>query len=503
MRILLALLLLIGSVSPAQAAWKEATTRHFQIYSEGSEKALSDFAIKIERFDTLLRARFNVPDIDQPQRLTIFMLPTAIAVARSLDAGKSGRDVAGYYTPKDSGSLAVVHRQDSDVKGALNADTVLFHEYAHHFMLSYFPVAYPAWYIEGFAEFFSTVDFTTAGNAKTGLPAYFRAYSLVNGPRLSAERLFSVTGFELKPDERDVFYGRSWLIVHYLDRYEPRQGQISTYLREINVGKSSLDAAKMAFGDLKLLDKELDKYIYGSLTYATHRNPTPAPKELVIRELPIALSDIVPLRLKSMRGIRSDKAAAFVTELRAYTVKYPSEAEGWYMLGKAHEATKDDANALVAVDAALKLNPNFGRALLLKAEIATRRVRDDNAATPAEWKAARGMIVRANRANVNDPMPLLRYYESWVAEGVDPNAVAYDGVKRAYEMVPEAINVRMAYAFSLAKRKKYDEAIKLVEPVAFAPHENSMSASARAIISRLKDAKAGKSESISFSESLE
>jgi hypothetical protein len=503
MRILLALLFLIGSVSSAQAAWKEATTRHFRIYSQGSEKALSEFAIKVERFDTMLRTRFNVPDTDQPQRLTIFMLPTPDAVVKSFDGGTNNRYVKGYYSRRDTGSIAVVHRQDFDVKGALDADAVLFHEYAHHFMLSYFPVAYPAWYIEGFAEFFSTVDFTSAGNAKTGLPAYFRADALVNGPSLPAERLFAVTGGELKPVERDVFYGRSWLITHYLDRSEARKGQMSAYLREINSGKSSLEAARLAFGDLEIFDKELNKYLVGRFTYATNKNPTPAPTDLDVKTLSESLSELVPLRLKSMRGIRDDKAAGFVQELRAYTAKYPGEAEGWYMLANAHASAKQDREASVAVEAALTLSPTLSRALLLKAEIAVRRVRDNNAATPAEWKAARGLIVKANRANVNDPMPLLRYYESWAAEGVEPNPVAYDGIRRAFEMVPEATNMRMAYAFSLAKQKKYDDAIKLVEPVAFAPHESRDSIAARGIIARLKEAKTGKGGDVSFSESLE
>jgi tetratricopeptide (TPR) repeat protein len=503
MRVLPFLLFLFGLAAPAQAAWKEATTRHFQIYSQGSERALSDFAIKIERFDTLLRNRYNVFDVDQPQRLTIFMLPTADAVARSFNGGKTTRDVAGYYSPNATGSIAVVHRQESDEKGALDADAVLFHEYAHHFMLSYFPVAYPAWYIEGFAEFFSTVDFTKAGNAKTGLPAYFRAYGLVNGPRLTAERLFSVTGFELKPDERDVFYGRSWLIVHYLDRVEARAGQMSTYLREINAGKSSLEAAKIAFGDLKLFDKELDKYLNGSLTYATQRKPTPAPTELAIKTLSDALSDLVPLRLKSMRGIRDDKVATLVEESRAYTTKYPVEAEGWYILANAYASAKQDSEASTAVEAALKLNPMLSRALLLKSEILLRKMIVSKSVTPTDWKALRSMIGKANRANVNDPMPLLRYFESWAAEGVDPSPVAYDGIRRAHEMVPESTNVRMAYAFALAKQRKYDEAIKLIEPIAFAPHESSSAAAARSIITRLKDVKAGKSDDINFSDDLE
>ncbi len=50
-RLLLAGLAALAAVQPANAAWREASTDHFVIYSEQTENSLRDFATRLERFD--------------------------------------------------------------------------------------------------------------------------------------------------------------------------------------------------------------------------------------------------------------------------------------------------------------------------------------------------------------------------------------------------------------------------------------------------------------------
>ena len=46
----------LAAATPAQAEWREATSKHFVIYSEDSEKSVREFATRLERFDAALRA---------------------------------------------------------------------------------------------------------------------------------------------------------------------------------------------------------------------------------------------------------------------------------------------------------------------------------------------------------------------------------------------------------------------------------------------------------------
>lgn len=63
-----------------------------------------------------------------------------------------------------------------------------------------------------------------------------------------------------KNDDYDNFYGRSWLLFHKLIFSKERAGQLTKYLKLISNGYSEVNAAIMTFGDLELLDKELNAY---------------------------------------------------------------------------------------------------------------------------------------------------------------------------------------------------------------------------------------------------
>jgi tetratricopeptide (TPR) repeat protein len=486
------LFLLLLLPTPAEAVWYEAKTRHFVIYSSGSEKALRDFSIKVERFDTFLRRRFLVSDDDASQRLTIFLLSSSEDVQRAHGGGKYSRDVAGFYNGAVTGSLAVVNRVRSSEEGELDGDIILFHEYAHHFMLHYFPAAYPAWYVEGFAEFLATTEFTPEGNAKLGIPAQHRAYGIFLGKPFKAEALFTKAISDIPIVDHDAFYGRSWLLVHYLDHVAARSGQLKKYLLDINAGKASIDAARAAFGDLKLLDKDLSAYLKGRLSYSTEVRPTPPPDTVSIKALDPAASAIVPLRLRSMRGVDPEEAQDLVPKFKAIADKYPGSADAWYWLAQGYADADRDGDALIAADAAIKIDPMLSRALLLRGEIAVRKLVKDKNDDAAAWKAARSLIAKANRTDTDDPLPLYRYYQSWIQQGIPPNQPSKDGLRRVFEQAPEDGEVRMNFAALLAEEKDYARAINVLKPLAFDPHNSERAASARKLLDLYTEANTNK-----------
>ena len=495
MRWFLLILITLLFASPAQAEWREAKTRHFLIYSSGAEQSLRDFAIKVERYDTVLRERFGVADDDSSQRLKIFLVSSSDEVQRAMGNGKDPRNVVGFYTGQVSGSLAVVDRRQSGEKFDLNGDTILFHEYAHHFMLHYFPAAYPAWYIEGFAEFMGNTDFTAAGNAKIGLPPYYRIQGITLGPPFPIEKLVTTNSSDLKSSEAgDAFYGRSWLMVHYLDRAANREGQLTAYLKAINNGTSSLDAAKTVFGDFKQFDKEIAKYLTSRLSYTTRAKPTPAPTELPITALSPAASASMLIRLQSMRGVNLDEAKALLPKFKAVATKYPGDAEALYWLAQAYADAGQDSEAELTLTDTLKINSGLSRALLLRGKIAVRKIIAGKKDDPAAWKAARAMIIKANRADVNDPLPLYRYYESWAQQGVAPPQAAKDGLSRVFELVPEASEARQSFAALLASEGNFSAAANVIKPLAYDPHNSDRAASALKLLNQYVEAHKNKAK---------
>ena len=162
LRKLLALVSLFFLATPASAEWYEATSNNFIVYSQGSEQEARDFAAKLQRFHFVLSTVRRIPEGRASLKLRVFLLPDRNAVQRV--AGGGG--VVGYYVPDARGMMLVGTRRSisglndirshRDESSDIDPESVLFHEYAHHFMYQYFPATYPTWYSEGFAEFWGT-----------------------------------------------------------------------------------------------------------------------------------------------------------------------------------------------------------------------------------------------------------------------------------------------------------------------------------------------------------
>ena len=239
----------------ASAQWREAETAHFRIISGGSEKQLADFARRLESVDALMRKANRAQDDGHVNKVRVYLVNGVDDVQRAI--GRVGSSVGGFYTVNEHGPFAVVPRRTTNEYGSFTPEVVLFHEYGHHFQLQYFPRAYPAWYVEGSAELFSTVGFRPDGKLVYGRAASHRGQSLAQSRWIPASVMLTGTADDY-PDDAD-FYGQAWLLTHYLTFAPSRSGQLRQYLQAIDSGAPPADAAK-AFGDLSQLSGEVRKY---------------------------------------------------------------------------------------------------------------------------------------------------------------------------------------------------------------------------------------------------
>src|SRR3546814_20805062 len=88
---------------------------------------------------------------------------------RKLYTGGGGStSVAGFYISSFEGSRAFM---PADLSGdGPSAQTIMFHEYAHHMLLSSATEYYPRWLTEGMAEFFMVSRLNRDGSIMIGLP---------------------------------------------------------------------------------------------------------------------------------------------------------------------------------------------------------------------------------------------------------------------------------------------------------------------------------------------
>lgn len=489
--ILLSALAALIFAGPVQAeTWYRADTHHFVIYSNGGEKNLEQFAHKVEKFDALLRLAFNRQPEEQPNRLTIYLLNSAASVDDL--TGPKRTYVAGFYRPEAEGSFAVANREKPANSWDLDGQTVLFHEYAHHFMYRNFPVPVPAWYSEGFAEYASTADFRSDGTWEFGKFAEHRLYSLGLGPKIPIRALLSEQASGT-PERVSAFYGWAWALTHMLYRSGDNGEQITHYVAKLADGADPLVAAEAEFGNLDELEKRLDKYVRGKTTFFRSKEPLAYQSDIKVARLSEYDSALVELGLQRKAFYKPERTRAKLTEI----ARMPgATAEAWYQLAALEytAAHSEDAKpqydftaAEAAVDRALELEPDHVLANVLKGDILLEPF--DHADDPdvSAWGKSRRYYAAANRADPLHPLPLYKFANSYLREG-KPNAQVGAALQEAFLGAPEANELRFALANHHANEGQYDRAIMLLKVIAGNPHFGS---GARGYIAELEKRRDG------------
>lgn len=457
--------------SDALAEWHEASSDHFVIYADESEREIRKYSDRLERYysamSTVLPSKKIKPS--PSNRVTIYVVRNERIVRELYSAGDS-RYVRGFYVPQAGGSLAIIPSIDVTGSKASESEQVLMHEYAHHFMAENTPYLVPRWYVEGYAEYFATAKFEANGAVGLGLPAVHRANELFTGRDVSIERLLDSKRYEAnKSKDYDNFYGRAWLLFHYLFSDGGRRKQLVDYLNRLNNGEAELAAAIAAFGDLKALDKALDHYLQQrSMKYFSVPSEWLSVGQITVRRLSEAEAASMPIRIRSKRGVNEKTALEVVQTAREVAVKYPNEPAVQAALAEAEFDAGNDEAALRAADSALAVAPENMTALIQKGYALTRMA--INSKTDEAWLAARRHFVSVNRIENDHPIPLIYYYLSFLQQGKEPTKVALEGLEWALELAPYDHGVRMMVAAQQMRDKRYADAMRTISPLAYNPH---------------------------------
>jgi tetratricopeptide (TPR) repeat protein len=483
----------------AQAEWREASSKHFLVYSEGSAQSVQDFATKLEKFDKAMRLRLNLgeEDLGPANRVIVYVVDDIGEVRRLARA--RGSDVAGFYSGRAGGSIAVTPRRSgTGALGDLDPATILLHEYSHHLMMQNAAVAYPAWFREGFAEFYSTARFEKDGSIGFGAAANHRAWGLLGLAPLPIELLFDPTKKKLSPAEWEAtIYGRGWLLTHYLFFAPERKGQLRAYIDALNSGKGSLEAARGSFGDLKKLDRELKVYLaQKTLPYLKLLSRALIIEPVAVRTLRPGEAAIIDLRIRSDVGVTKVDAARVAKEMRAKAAPYPNDPAVQAALAEAEYDAENFDAAEAAADRAIAADAKNVNALLYKARVRMARAEKAASDDPAPWKDIRRLVIQANRADPNNPEPLMLFYSSFQSQGVPPTRNAVDGLVQAFELAPQDLGLRISVARQHLVDGNVAAARRALAPIAFDPHGGEMGQAIAGVIAKLdeKGAKAALEE---------
>jgi len=514
MRRIMAALLMFTAQPALAASWKEAETSHFRIYSSGDEAGLRKFAERLEYFHGLLHLATSANEGNRPVvKVRVFLVPSVGEVKRLYGAADS--DVAGFYSPREDGAIAVVPRATGD--GEFTGELVLYHEYAHHYMLQYTPAAYPSWYVEGFAEIASTASFERKGAITFGKAAQHRQYELADGMNYPVGKMLDGSYLKDQKQGRGWSYGDAWVLSHYLTFTDSRRGQFRDYLNAVNAGKSLPEAAKV-FGDLGELQREVSRYLAGRnfpfravpieagmVGSTTVSALSPAQEALVDFTIEFERRTWLPKsedldedakskdkakdkedfeqRLARMKRERDE----WMAKLEVIATKYASDPAGWLLLADARCTAEQYQACAAAADRALALAPTSQRGLVRKAQALIGLAKDLPAdKQKSSVELARSILVRANAADPNDPLAFQFYYRSYAALGRPADDDGMFALSTVVDLVPQEPSTRLVLAQEYMQRGRWLEARNALRPLAYSPHQSGAAKLARKLLDQVE-----------------
>ncbi len=394
-----------------------------------------------------------------------------------------------------SGQLDLSLLPINEIAFCQSAESRLYAGFAQSYLMTYFPAAYPRWFLQGFGEILATMkagdDFVEYGHRPRGFFEVMEHYGgypvadVLNGRYLSAK------GRGWTPHH-------AWRLVHLLyfsDEWKPR---LNEYLRAIARGED-LQSAASAFGDPAELQKALSAYRGRKLEFERMDFPAERAAEPTIRQMTRAEAGLIRGRLElgarielppedsPERASALERRSAWLERLRQNARQFPNLIEHQLLLAEAECRSGNPQACLEAADRALAQSPKDTTALVWKgtalAQLAARAPANQR---QHRLKDARRFIAQANRKDPEGILPLIAYYNSFAVAGEPAPDKAVEGLAKIVASSPSAPSPRLRLGEEFIKRGLEDAARDTLLPVANGPFETPEKPSAAALLPKSK-----------------
>ncbi len=490
---LAALALLACAPAAARSEWRAAETAHFIVYSESSDRDLEKLATRLESYDKLMRMATGISSKVEPVKVRIYEVASTHDVEQALGLSNSG--VAGFYDSNILGPFAVTPRKTYFGDALFTPELVLHHEYAHHFMLQYFPSVYPSWYVEGFAELIGSSKILPDGRIGYGMAAKHRGNEI-------AANWVHIRDILVKPAHKLHTldrYAQGWALTHFFTFSDERAKQLRAFLAALHSGKPPEEAAK-AFGDLEALNREARRYVTaGSFAYRPVTLEIARPAIQSLRRLSAGesatIAEVIALRddelsLYRKAGAREREAklrSANLERIRDKASRFGSDPFVLHLLATAEYSSGNYAESEAAADRLIALQPNHARGMAIKSmSLAHAAAALQGEARNAKAAEARRLALKANRADPNDTLPLLAFYQSFHLTGQKPSKEAVELLAAVVATQPADTKSRQLLVDQFAADGRWVEAIDALQPLANSPHESPRRQAAREQMAKLE-----------------
>lgn len=534
--------------------WRMAETPHVVVFSPNSEERVRDTAHNLEKLHFLLSAllgRVDAPDETikiavtmigdagefEQLRLTdlrwqygpfaerfektiyydpreegpvlattadgvtlVFSPSRGRATTRNCD-GSRGPEVLGHVIVRDmttpEGQLAVDGNQIlsqlrvNELTFCQSAESRLYAGFAQNYLMTYFPAAYPRWFLQGFGEIFATME---AGDGFVDFgqlpPAFFQVMEHYGDYPIT----HVLDGRYLSGKGRSWTPYHAWRLVHLLyfsDEWKPR---LHEYLNAMARG-ADLESAASALGNPVKLQRAVNAYRghktgFDRMAFPAERAPEPTVRRLTRAEaglirgrLELGARIEVPTEDGRERSVALTWRSAWLERLRSNARQFPELIEHQLLLAEAECRSGNPQECLAAAERAIAQSPTDTTALVWKGTaLAQLAVRAPAAERQRRLNEARSFIVQANRLDPEAILPLIAYYNSFAVAGEQAPDIAVEGLAKVVRSSPAAPSSRLKLGEELIKRAFLDAARNTLLPVTKGPFETPEQPAAAALL---------------------
>jgi len=466
-------LLVAFAAGPARAEWWKAESERFVVYGEGNPRQLVEYTQKLETFDRLLRWRMGLPTDEAPLRKLPVYLVSPSGLSRVSPGIGSG--VAGFYAAREENIFAVALRGEM-------GDDVLLHEYAHHFMMQNFSYSYPAWFVEGFAEYFMTAEITddriVVGKYNEHRGSWLRATSWISMKDLLAKRAGQVR------QRSETYYPLAWLLTHWFMADDQRSRMLNAYLLDVGAGGDSVEAMPRATGMSNgELRRTLRRYM-NRIPYYEIRNAFPK-ADVTLARLPASADDFLLMNLR-LTGVPERYGDSTLTEVRRLAARHPDDPDAMVALGHAeiHLGDRDAGEAVLR--RLIEAHPDHVSALQYLATSKLDRAGEEGADGRALRGEARALLARAYQLDDANYRTFLLLSEAGERGPAYPTENDIATRELALQLAPQLDKARLALAEIYMDAGRNADAIRTIEPLANDPHGGEEATAALALLNRAR-----------------
>jgi TonB family protein len=431
-------------------AWVEVRSPNFIVVSNAGDAAARRSALQFEEIRAVFRQSLMIASSHPTPVVTVLAVADEASMRKLLPEYwvKDHAHPSGLYADYVNLFFAAV---ELDAHGASPFQT-FYHEYFHTITVPYFPDL-PVWLSEGLAEFYGHTEIdekhVRMGQSDPELLAQLRDRTLI-----PLNVLFAVdtsSPYYNEADKTSLFYAESWALTHYLmlGDHATHASMLKAYLEKLDQGNKPDEAERLAFGDLKKLQFDLQAYVHnGGLPYLKVTSPKIDEGELNVRHISEAEACAYRGGFAAVRGQAAVATAALEEALRLD----PKLVRAYQYLGVTQFLTGQREPALEFTSKAIALDPGNSFTHYFRAFVDTSSL-----GTMLNDPRVEGDLRQAIELTPDfvPPYALLAVYFAAGNRNL-PEALAF--AEKAVALEPGSSEYQLALARVLASLSRFDEA---------------------------------------------